>query len=136
LNFQEEDDQGLWHDQAGVDGAGDIVMLGVSNHNNIIHAYLRDTRIPGYPGYKECRSCGNRTQSTCMKCGYCYNCHNVLLTEQFSPPLQQQRKVLDVYGQNAEPICSYRTCRHKFSLHNTRRCRCRHALNYATGVSI
>jgi hypothetical protein len=111
-------------------GASNIVRLGISNHN-IIHAYLRDTRIPGY---KECRSCGNRTKSTCMKCGYCYNCHSVSLAEH-SPP-QQQIKVLDVYGQDAEPICSYRTCRHKFSLHNTRRCRCRHALNYATGVSI
>jgi hypothetical protein len=69
-----------------------------------------------------------------MECGYCYNCHGgVLLPEQFSP---QQRKVLEVYGKKIEPICSYRTCRHKFSLHNTHRCKFRHALNYATGVSL
>ena len=68
-----------------------------------------------------------------MKCGHCYNCHIVSLAEHSQ---QQQTKALDVYGQETEPICSYRTCRHKFSLHNTRRCRCHHAVNYAIGVSL
>jgi hypothetical protein len=51
---------------------------------------------------------------------------------------QQQRKVIDVYGQQIEPICSYRTCHHKFSVHghSTHICKCRHPLNYATGVSV
>ena len=111
--------------------AGDVVRLGISNHN-IVHAYLRYTRIPGY---KECSSCRNRTKSTCVKCGYCYNCHSVSFAEHSSR--QPQRKVLDVYGQETEPICSYRSCRHKFSLHNnTLRCKCRHALNYAAGVAL
>jgi hypothetical protein len=86
------------------------------------------------PGYKECSSCRSKTQSTCVRCGYCYNCHSVSLAEHSSQ--QQQRKFLDLYGQEAEPICSYRTCRHKFSVHNSRKCKCRHALNYATGVSL
>ena len=34
-----------------------------------------------------------------------------------------------------EPICNYHTCLHKFSLHNTHRCKCHHALNYAAGIS-
>ena len=73
-----------------------------------------------------------------MKCGYCYSCHGAVLpTEELSSHLQpQQRKALDVYGKESEPICSYRTCRHKFSLHNTRRCRCSHALYYAIGLSL
>ena len=51
---------------------------------------------------------------------------------------QQQIMAMDVYGQQIEPICNYRTCHHKFLVHghNTRRCKCRHALNYATGVSM
>jgi hypothetical protein len=96
-----------------------------------MHPYLRDARIPGY---KECSSCRSKAQSTCVKCGYCYKCHSELLMN--IPSNQQQRKALDVYGQETEPICSYRTCRHKFSLHNTYKCKCRHALNYAAGVSM
>jgi hypothetical protein len=49
---------------------------------------------------------------------------------------QQQEKAVDVYGQETEPICSYLTCQYKFSLHSVRSCRCRHALNYASGVSL
>ena len=99
--------------------------------NHILHPYLRAIHIPGY---KECSCCRSKTQSTCVKRGYCYNCHSESLMKLSSN--QQQRKVLDVYGQETEPICSYRTCKHKFSLHNTYKCKCRHALNYATGVSI
>src|SRR5437867_7459745 len=30
---------------------------------------------------------------------------------------QQQTRIIDVYGQQTEPICNYHTCHHKFSLH-------------------
>jgi hypothetical protein len=43
--------------------------------------------------------------------------------------------VMDVYGQEIEPICNYRTCNHRFSGHG-HNCKCRHAVNYATGASI
>jgi hypothetical protein len=63
-----------------------------------------------------------------------------IIIQQSSPQQQQQqqRKVIDVYGQQIEPICSYRTCHHKFSVHghSTHICKCRHPLNYATGVSV
>jgi hypothetical protein len=50
---------------------------------------------------------------------------------------QQQTMAMDVYGQQIEPICNYRTCNHKFSAHgHSRKCKCRHPLNYATGVSL
>jgi hypothetical protein len=51
---------------------------------------------------------------------------------------QQQGKIIDVYGQQIEPMCNYRTCHHKFSVHGygNHRCKCRHPLNYATGVSL
>jgi hypothetical protein len=44
------------------------------------------------------------------------------------------KMAIDVYGQQIEPICNYCKCSHKFSEHGYR-CKCRHALNYATGVS-
>ena len=62
-----------------------------------------------------------------------------IIIEQSSLSSQhQQTKVIDVYGQQTEPICSYRTCHHKFSVHGygNHNCKCRHPLNYATGVSI
>lgn len=64
-----------------------------------------------------------------------------ILIEQSSSQQQQrkhQTKVIDVYGQQTEPICSYRICHHKFSVHGygNHNCKCRHPLNYATGVSL
>ncbi len=67
-----------------------------------------------------------------------------ILIEQSSSSQQQQQqrkhptKVIDVYGQQTEPICSYRRCHHKFSVHGcgNHNCKCRHPLNYATGVSL
>jgi hypothetical protein len=47
-----------------------------------------------------------------------------------------QRKVIDVYGEQIEPICNYRSCKHKFSVHDTHKCKCRHTLNYAVGISL
>ena len=118
------------------------------------HDYLRDTPVPIY---KECVSCNSRTQFTCVKCGYCYSCHwktkkvesqidnSTVLEKYFKPDaatvIEQPstgQKAIDVYGQQIEPICNYRTCNHKFSVHghNRNRCKCRHPLNYAAGLSL
>jgi hypothetical protein len=43
---------------------------------------------------------------------------------------------LDVLGQPAEPICTYYRCHHKFSLHGSRRCRCKHPMNKALGIQV
>ena len=43
---------------------------------------------------------------------------------------------LDVLGQPAEPICTYYRCHHKFSLHGTRNCRCKHPMNKTLGISV
>jgi hypothetical protein len=42
----------------------------------------------------------------------------------------------DVLGQPAEPICTYYRCHHKFSLHGTRSCRCKHPMNKTLGISV
>lgn len=51
---------------------------------------------------------------------------------------QHQLQVIDVYGQEIEPICNYHTCHHKFSMHghSTRVCKCNHPQNYTMGISI
>src|ERR671915_829687 len=43
---------------------------------------------------------------------------------------------LNVFGQPAEPICTYYRCHHKFSLHGSRRCRCKHPINKALGTQV
>jgi hypothetical protein len=41
---------------------------------------------------------------------------------------------LNALGQPAEPICTYYRCHHKFSLHGSRGCRCKHPTNKTLGV--
>ena len=129
----------------------------MSKHSK--HDYLRESVLPIY---KDCISCKSRTQFTCVKCGYCYSCHwkneelerveseraNYTTREKQSPPVtiimeqpsagQQQIMAMGVYGRQIEPICSYRTCNHKFSIHghSGRKCKCRHPLNYALWKSV
>jgi hypothetical protein len=43
---------------------------------------------------------------------------------------------LNALGQPAEPICTYYRCHHKFSLHGTRSCRCKHPMNKTLGISV
>lgn len=53
----------------------------------------------------------------------------------------QQKKpqlIIDVFGQETEPICTYYRCRHKFSLHglSTHGCRCKHPTNKTLGILV
>ena len=126
----------------------------ISNCLQQQHEYLRESPRPIY---KQCASCNTRTQFTCVKCGYCYSCHwkleekaelqianSSVLEKYFKPDtaivIEQSpagQKAIDVYGQQIEPICNYRTCNHKFSLHgNSRKCKCHHALNYVAGITL
>jgi hypothetical protein len=43
---------------------------------------------------------------------------------------------LNVLGQPAEPICTYYRCHHKFSLHGSGRCRCKHPTNKTLGIQV
>jgi hypothetical protein len=44
--------------------------------------------------------------------------------------------VIDVFGEETEPICDYLRCRHKFSEHGIRisKCQCKHPRNSAAGA--
>ena len=121
------------------------------------HEYLRDSLSFRY---LVCVSCGNRTEFTCIKCGYCYSCHwmreqteeielrdriksfNVKLSkatynDEQEPKLEQEKwRLLNVLGQRAEPICAYYRCHHKFSLHGSRSCRCKHPTNKTLGIEV
>ena len=50
--------------------------------------------------------------------------------------LEKWGTLVDVLGQPAEPICMYYRCHHKFSLHGTRNCRCKHPMNKTLGISV
>jgi hypothetical protein len=43
---------------------------------------------------------------------------------------------LDVLGHPAEPICNYYGWHHKFSLHGSRKCRCKHPTNKTLGIEV
>ena len=43
---------------------------------------------------------------------------------------------LNVLGQPAEPICAYYRCHHKFSLHGSQKCRCKHPTNKTLGIQV
>ena len=43
---------------------------------------------------------------------------------------------VDVLGRPAEPICTYYRCNHKFSIHGSRSCRCKHPMNKTLGVKV
>jgi len=47
---------------------------------------------------------------------------------------QQQQLIMNIFGQVSEPICTYYRCHHKFSLHGSSRCRCRHPPNKTLGI--
>ncbi|HKI07477.1 MAG TPA: hypothetical protein VKA09_03700 [Nitrososphaeraceae archaeon] len=44
--------------------------------------------------------------------------------------------IVDVLGQPAEPICTYYRCNHKFSIHGSRSCRCKHPTNKTLGLKV
>jgi hypothetical protein len=135
--------------------------------NLILHDFLRDTLVSTYKECISCKSRTQFTCVKCGYCYSCHwkkeeldrvqletsttanssilGKHSQAATTiiEQSPPTpykqrQQQEKAIDVYGQETEPICSYRRCHHKFSEHGhgNHKCKCHHALNYATGVSI
>ena len=47
---------------------------------------------------------------------------------------QGKWRTLDVFGRQAEPICTYYRCNHKFSVHGSSRCRCKHPTNKTLGI--
>jgi hypothetical protein len=58
--------------------------------------------------------------------------------EQYEVKVQELEKwgTLNVLGQPAEPICTYYRCHHKFSLHGSIKCRCKHPTNKTLGIQV
>ena len=44
--------------------------------------------------------------------------------------------ILDVLGRQSDPVCTYYRYHHKFSLHGSSRCRCKHPINKALGLVV
>jgi hypothetical protein len=71
---------------------------------------------------------------------YCYSSSSTPSTTNESTDKEIQQKqpqlIIDVFGQETEPICTYHRCRHKFSLHGLsgHGCRCKHPMNKTLGI--
>jgi hypothetical protein len=105
--------------------------------------------------YTICKICATRTQFTCVKCGICYSCHwkdeksirqrrreaFYIIDNRGENKKQNERsiygpRVVNVLGQETEPICDYLSCHHKFSEHgkNGQVCKCKHPQNRSMGL--
>lgn len=53
--------------------------------------------------------------------------------------IPDDKKIVDVFGSEKEPICNYLRCHHKFSLHGSKAhkkiCTCRHPQNSIIGIA-
>jgi hypothetical protein len=51
----------------------------------------------------------------------------------------EDKKIVDVFGSEKEPICNYLRCHHKFSFHSSdahkRICTCKHPQNSIIGIA-
>jgi hypothetical protein len=60
----------------------------------------------------------------------------LLIQDEIKDKEMSKWRTLNVLGQTAEPICNYYGCHHKFSLHGSSRCRCKHPTNKALGIQV
>ena len=56
--------------------------------------------------------------------------------KQDNAPVQDWKKGGHGLGQSVEPICTYYRCHHKFSVHGTISCRCKHPMNKTLGIFV
>jgi hypothetical protein len=90
-----------------------------------------------------------------VRCGVCYSCHwkdeksssqGIFDTFYFLTAKEENKKkvnpypygskVVNVLGEETEPICDYLSCHHKFSEHgkNKQVCKCMHPQNRIMGL--
>ena len=128
------------------------------------HEYIRDSLHSSYENCISCGSRTEYTCIKCGYCYSCHwkreqleeiqqrdNLKDfyVSISKKISNDISQAKKqdstsvqglekwgTLDVLGQPAEPICTYYRCHHKFSLHDTRSCRCKHPMNKTLGIYV
>jgi hypothetical protein len=128
------------------------------------HEYIRDSLHSSYENCISCGSRTEYTCIKCGYCYSCHwkreqleeiqqrdNLKDfyVSISKKISNDISQTKKqdstsvqglekwgTLDVLGQPAEPICTYYRCHHKFSLHDTRSCRCKHPMNKTLGIFV
>ena len=128
------------------------------------HEYIRDSLHSSYENCISCGSRTEYTCIKCGYCYSCHwkreqleeiqqrdNLKDfyVSISKKISNDISQAKKqdstsvqglekwgTLDVLGQPAEPICTYYRCHHKFSLHGTRSCRCKHPMNKTLGIFV
>ena len=77
------------------------------------------------------------TKTTMMMTTTPQSGESVSMQQQQQQSSSEPAKVIDVFGQESEPICNYYRCHHKFSFHslNSHICHCKHPKNrYYRGI--
>jgi hypothetical protein len=133
--------------------------------NNHVHEYLRSISAFRYTLCENCKSRTQFGCTRCGYCWSCHfqkeqserdwleKLFNIRDVSSISYQLRSETlrdtdrlgyrnrneevRVVDVFGEDSEPICNYLRCHHKFSIHGEEShiCRCKHPQNRVIGVS-
>jgi hypothetical protein len=142
-----------------------IIIKEYSIKNTDMHEYLRDTIANRYDECKSCNARTEFTCVKCSYCWSCHWKKEIMekkeeeilnrsrsaiienkgvlkpseitnlrqFDENNSNPLQ----MINVFGEQIEPVCNYYRCHHKFSEHGYKShssCRCKHPQNSIVGI--
>lgn len=142
-----------------------IIIKEYSIKNTDMHEYLRDTITNRYDECKSCNTRTEFTCVKCNYCWSCHwkkevmekrekeislnrpqsliiknkGIHKIEIINQhqFDEKTSNPVQMINVFGEEIEPVCNYYRCHHKFSEHGYRNhssCRCKHPQNSITGI--
>jgi hypothetical protein len=143
-----------------------IIIKEYSIKNRDMHEYLRDTIVNRYDECKSCNARTEFTCVKCGYCWSCHwkkeivekkedEAHlnklrlatienkgilrpsEIINQPQFDENNSNPVQMINVFGEEMEPVCNYYRCHHKFSEHGYRShssCRCKHPQNSIAGI--
>jgi hypothetical protein len=78
----------------------------------------------------------NRSQSLLVKNKGILNSSEVMNQHRVDENISNLVQMINVFGEQIEPVCNYYRCHHKFSEHGykTHSCKCKHPQNSIVGI--
>ncbi len=142
-----------------------LIIKEYSIKNTDMHEYLRDTVANRYDECKSCNTRTEFTCVRCNYCWSCHwkkeimekkekemavngvqssliENKEILNSEitnqlQFNKNISNPVQMINVFGEQIEPVCNYYRCHHKFSEHGYKShssCKCKHPQNSIAGI--
>ena len=143
-----------------------IIIKEYSIKKTDMHEYLRDTIATRYDECKSCNTRTEFTCVRCNYCWSCHWKKEIMEKEEKQKVLNRSRslivenkgilnsseitnqhqvdenisnpvQMINVFGEQIEPVCNYYRCHHKFSEHGYRNhstCKCKHPQNSIVGI--